>query len=81
MDKRRASTFVSARLFNPLVLAERPLLDRRGELLDDLEVHVRLEQREPYLAHRLVDVVLGQLAARADVAEGGLEPVGKSVEH
>jgi hypothetical protein len=63
------------------VLAERPLLYRRGELLDDLEVHVRLEQREAHLAHRLVHVVLGQLAARADVAEGALEAVGEGVEH
>ncbi len=63
------------------VLPEGPLLDRRGELLHDLEVHVGLEQREPHLAHRLVDVVLGQLAARADIVEGGLEPVGEGVEH
>ena len=63
------------------VLPERPLLDRRGELLDDLEVDVGLEQREADLAHRLVDVVLGQLAARADVGEGGLKPVGEGVEH
>jgi hypothetical protein len=63
------------------VLPERALLDRSGELLDDLEVHVRLEQRQPHLAHRLVDVVLGQLAARADVAESGLKPIGKRVEH
>jgi hypothetical protein len=53
--------------------AERALLHRRGELLDHLEVDVRLEQREADLAHRLVDVVLGELSARADVAEGGLE--------
>ena len=33
--------------------AERPLLDRGGELLDDAEVHVGLEQREPDLAHGL----------------------------
>ena len=57
------------------VLPERPLLHRGRELLDDLEVDVRLEQREAHLAHRLVDVVLGQLAARADVAERGLKPV------
>jgi hypothetical protein len=53
---------------------ERALLDGCRELLDDLEVDVGLEQREPDLAHGLVDVVLGELAARADVAEGGLEP-------
>ena len=47
----------------------------------DLEVDVRLEQREADLAHRLVDVVLVQLAARADVGEHGLELVGEGVEH
>ena len=52
-----------------------------GELLDDLEVDVRLEQSQAHLAHRLGDVVLGQLAARADIVEGCLEPVGKCVEH
>ena len=47
--------------------AEAALLDGRRELLDDLEVDVGLEQREADLAHRLVDVVLGQRAAGADV--------------
>ena len=54
---------------------EAALLDRRGELLDDLEVDVGLEQREADLAHRLVDVVLGQLAAGANVGERRLEAV------
>ena len=54
---------------------ERPLLDLRRERLDDLEVHVGLEQREPDLAHRLRDVVLGQLAARADVRQRRLKPI------
>ena len=45
--------------------AERALLHRRRELLDDLQVDVRLEQREPHLAHRLVDVVLGERALRS----------------
>ena len=52
-----------------------------GELLDDLEVDVGLEQREADLAHRLVDVGLGQLSARADVGERRLEAVGELVEH
>ena len=61
--------------------AERALLHRGGELLDDLEVDVGLEQRQADLAHGLVDVVLGQLAARADVGEGRLEAFGERVEH
>ena len=49
--------------------------------LDDLEVDVRLEQRQADLAHRLVDVGLGQLPARAQVGERALEAVGELVEH
>ena len=52
-----------------------------GELLDDLEVDVGLEQREPDLAHRAVDVGLGQLAARADAGERVLQAIGELVEH
>ena len=51
------------------------LLHLRDERLDDLEVDVGLEQREPDLAHRLVDVGLGELAAVADVGERRLEAV------
>ena len=61
--------------------AERPLLDRVGEALDDLEVDVGLEQREADLAHRGGDVVLGQRAAPADVGERRLELLGERVEH
>ena len=53
--------------------AEAALLDRGRELLDDLEVDVRLEQREADLAHRAGDVLLGQGAAAADAGEGLLE--------
>ena len=55
--------------------AERAGSHARDEVLDDLEVDVRLEQREPDLAHRARDRVLVELAAAADVVQGGLEPV------
>ena len=45
------------------------------EALDDLEVHVRLEQRESDLAHRLRDRVLVEAALAAKVAERRLELV------
>src|SRR3954449_2688466 len=61
--------------------AQAPLLDGRRELLDDLEVHVGLEQRETDLAHGLVDVVLGQRPMGADVGERLLELLEKGVEH
>jgi hypothetical protein len=57
------------------------LLHLRGELLDDVEVDVGLEQREPHLSHRLRDVLLGELTAPLDVGQGGLEPVGEGLEH
>ena len=63
------------------LLAERALLELLGELADDLEVDVGLEQREADLAHRRVDVVLGQRPALADVGEGLLELLGEGVKH
>ena len=44
--------------------AERALADARDELLDDLEVDVRLEQREADLAHRARDRLLVERSAR-----------------
>ena len=55
--------------------AERPRLHARDEVLDDLEVDVRLEQRETDLAHRFRDGFLVELSAAANLAEGALEPV------
>ena len=57
------------------VLAGRALADLRDEVLDDLEVDVGLEQREPDLAHRLRDRLLVEAALAAEVAEGVLELV------
>ena len=61
--------------------AQAALSHLRGELLDDLEVDVRLEQGEADLAHRAVDVGLGQLAARANAGERLLQAIGELVEH
>ena len=57
------------------LLALGALLDVRDEVLDDLEVHVRLEQGEADLAHRLGDRLLVEAALLAEVAEDALEPV------
>ena len=54
--------------------AERALADARHELLDHLEVDVRLEQREPDLTHRARDRLLVEAAAAAEVAERMLKP-------
>ena len=45
------------------------LLDLRGELTHNLEVDVRLQQREADLAQRAVDVLLGQRPPLADIRE------------
>ena len=63
------------------VLAQRPFLDRGGEVAGDLEVDVGLEQREPDLAHRLRDRVLVETAAAPETTEGRLELVAEGVEH
>jgi hypothetical protein len=57
------------------VRAQAAFLDGRGELLDDLEVDVGLEQRQPDLAHGLRDRFVVELAALAEVAECALKPV------
>ena len=57
------------------LLAERPLPDLGDEALDDLEIDVGLEQREPDLTHRTRDRLLVQLAPAPQVAEGALQPV------
>ena len=57
------------------------LADAGDEVLDDLEVDVRLEQREPDLAHRGVDVGLADAAAAGQVAEGLAQALAQGVEH
>ncbi len=63
------------------VRAQAALLHLRREFLDDLEVDVGLEQGETDLAHRLVDVGLGQLAPAANVRERGLKTIAQRVKH
>ena len=59
----------------------RPLAHPRDEVLDDLEVDVRLEQRQADLAHRRVDVRLGHAATTGQPGEGLAEAVAEAVEH
>ena len=47
------------------VLPHRPVADAIDERLDDLEIDVRFEQRQPNLAQRGLDVVFGQPAFAA----------------
>ena len=52
-----------------------------AELVDDLQMHIRLKQRRAHLAHRLADVLLADSSAPREVAEGGVESLGKRLEH
>ena len=63
------------------VLAERALLDGGREVASDVEVDVRLEQRQPDLAHGLRDGLFVEAPATAETAESRLELVGERVEH
>jgi len=47
------------------VHADGALAHSRHELLDHLEADIGLEERHAHLAHRRVDVLLGQLALTA----------------
>ena len=47
----------------------------------DAEVDVGLEQREADLPHGAIDVLGAERAARAEVAERGLQFVGEGLEH
>ena len=60
---------------------DRPLADARDEVLDDLEVDVRLEQRQADLAHRGIDVGLADPAAAGQGAERLAQPLAEGVEH
>src|SRR3990172_5260523 len=51
------------------------------KVLDNLEVDVGFEQRQPYLAQRLVDVGLGQNAFAREFLEDGVEFLSQAFEH
>ena len=57
------------------------LADPPDEVPDDPQVDVGLQQRQPDLSQRLVDVGFAQPAAAAEAAEDGIETVGEALEH
>ena len=63
------------------VLAEGLFLDVVDEGLDDLEVHVGIEQRAADLAQSLGDVLLGQAGLTADAADRFVELGAEILEH
>ena len=63
------------------LLVHRPIAHTIDEGLDDLEIDVRLEQRETNLAQRRLDVRLGEAPLTADRLEDVLEACAERVEH
>ncbi len=63
------------------VLPHRLVLDAVDEGADDLEVDVGFEQRHANLAERLLDVLLRQPAAAAQLVEDGLQSRTQGIEH
>ena len=61
--------------------AERLLADALGEVADDVELDVGLEQRQAHVADRVLDVALGDLAVTAKTLDGLFELVAEGVEH
>ena len=59
----------------------RPVADAVDERLDDLEVDVGFEQREPNLAQRRLDVLGRQPRLAAKRLENVLEACAEGVEH
>ena len=61
--------------------ALRALLDPVDEVAGDAHVDVGLEQRDAQLTRDFVDVLVGELAAAAQLAEDAVETVGERLEH
>ena len=57
------------------------LLDRLDEVADDADVDVGLEERQPHVAQRLLDVALGDLSLALQLAPQGLELLAQGFEH
>ena len=62
-------------------MADRALTNAGDEVLDDLEVDIRLEQCEPHVAHGGVDVGLADPALAGQAAERLAKPLAECVEH
>ncbi len=59
----------------------RPLLHVFHERLDDLQRHIRLEQRKADLAQNLVNLFLVESPTAAQAREDVIEAAGQGVEH
>ena len=57
------------------LLADGFLLDRRHEVLDDRQRDVGFEQREPHLAQRVLDIVVGEPRFAAQALDDERKPL------
>ena len=62
-------------------MADRALADAGDEILDHRQRDVGLEQRDPDVAQRRLDVGLAQGAAALEAVEHGAETTGQTFEH
>ena len=60
---------------------QRPLPDPGDEVLDDLEMDVRFQQRQPDLAEPLPDVRFREMPLPPELPEDPLKLLGKPLEH
>jgi hypothetical protein len=65
----------------PSVAADRAGPDPGGEILDDGEVHVGLEQRHAHLAQGGIDLRLAEHAAPGEFLEYFLQAIGQGFKH
>ena len=62
-------------------LAERLLFDPRDEILRDLEIDIRFQQREPHLPQRVIDVRLADRPMTAKILEDVLKLIAELRKH
>ena len=63
------------------LLADGLRLDLLGEVLDDVERHVGLDERAPHLAHGFADVALGERAAPRQLVEDARKAIRQRLKH
>ena len=62
-------------------LAQRFFFDARDEILGDLKINIRFQQREPHLPHRIIDVRLADRAMPAQILEDVLKLIAELRKH
>ena len=62
-------------------LAQRLFFDPRDEILRDLEINIRLQQREAHLPHGIVDIRFADRAMPAQILENILKLIAELRKH